>query len=74
MGSGIGTVLSSPIFVVLRSQTVSYDNLHGQWYPDVFFTGHMMSCVHRLDHWDVNNENLHGQWYQDRLQDQDSRP
>ena len=23
----------------------------------------LLSCVHRLEQWDVNNQNLHGQWY-----------
>ena len=52
-----------------------------QWYQDcgVFTVVPRLSCVHRslwfcvhrLEHWDVNNENLHGQWYQDALQDPD---
>ena len=31
----------------------------------------LLTCVNRLEQWDVNNENLHGQWYQDTLQDPD---
>ena len=47
-----------------------------QWYQDCgLFTvvpglwcihRSLWFCVHRLEHWDVNNDNPHGQWYQDR--------